>query len=165
MTITERTVTGLIAVILTTFTMYCIFYCSDASASGYKHQHETNVYITQEPDVYNVTEVYTTETVDITEYTEQATVLNQQINTYRNQLDNMIDDSNAMIASAGQLHFDWSTNDLQWGLALGNSGSRNAGSAGLAKRVGNLLLTGGYNHAVESGEDSIGIGINGRLKL
>lgn len=63
--------------------------------------------------------------------------------------------------SASQLHFDWATTSLQGGAGVGFKGDCQAGTFGLGKRTGDMLINGTVS---TDGEDAAyGAGINWRF--
>ena len=74
-----------------------------------------------------------------------------------------MNDGIALNLSAAALQFDLGIKDWQYSAGLGNIKDRTAGSFGMAKRVGELLINGSYNRALESGVEGYNIGITGRF--
>ena len=144
-----------IFIALSAFLIYIMF-ISDVDAGNYHHNT---------PDVTYVTETYITEEYITEEYvTEQYITENYITENYRTDVSNDMNDGVALNLSAAALQFDWSTDAWQYSGGLGNYENRTAGSFGLAKRFGGILLNGSYNRAMESGKAGYNVGITGRFK-
>ena len=128
-----------------------------AAYAGSPHNEPVviNNYITVEPTTTNSA----ADAYDSTDIVDSYSVTNN----YTTEVSNEINDGVALNLSAAALNFDWGTNDWQYSGGLGNTESRTAGSIGIGKRIGGIMLNGSYNRAMESGKEGYNIGLTGRF--